>query len=85
MKLYFLIIFIGLIVFVPNFVDARPPPRDLDWPAREYFTMDNYPGLDGEKEYWQQYYDFKGKIVKTITKIDFKLNICYALLKLIKK
>ncbi|HEY4680547.1 MAG TPA: CFI-box-CTERM domain-containing protein [Nitrosarchaeum sp.] len=61
MKLYFLIIFIGLIVFVPNFVDARPPPRDLDWPAREYFTMDNYPGLDGEKEYWQQYYDFKGK------------------------
>jgi hypothetical protein len=55
-----LLIIIGLIVFVPNFVDARLPPIDLDWPGREYFTADNYPGLEGEKEYWQQYYELKG-------------------------
>ncbi len=53
---------IVLVSFVSSilYAEAALPKTDVDWPDRKYFTGDSYPGLEGEKEYWEKYYELKG-------------------------
>jgi len=62
-SILFLAIIVTLVIFVviPTLFPNNLKIKDLDWPDRVFFTPDNYPGLEGEKKYLKEYYDYKGK------------------------